>query len=110
MFDDHWNNLDEWLRRHMEWHAEECAAVFDYGSRKYASWNWVKGMKWSIPIDCALRHARALWVGNEENDPESGLPHRGHIMCNIVMLLHYRQYFPEGNDLPFRVLGAADGG
>lgn len=31
--------------------------VFMYGKLKYAEWNWAKGMKWSIPMDCLLRHS-----------------------------------------------------
>lgn len=81
----------------------DCARVFEYGKKKYAAWNWRKGMNWSIPIACIGRHALAIFRG-EENDPESGLPHIGHIQCNIVMLLDYIDSYPEGNDLPFNVL------
>jgi hypothetical protein len=87
-------------------HYKECAAVFSYGAKKYAAHNWMKGMKWSVPIACALRHAHALWYQGEENDPESGLPHIGHILCNLVMLRHYLTYYQEGNDLPHTVLNA----
>lgn len=77
----------------------DCARVFEYGKRKYAAWNWAKGMAWSIPIACAARHALAELNG-ETNDPESGLPHRGHLMCNLVMLRTFVETYPEGNDLP----------
>jgi hypothetical protein len=84
---------------------DECAAVFDYGRRKYAAWNWSKGMPWSVPLACAARHLIAR-IRGEENDedkpgqPGSKLPHRGHVFCNVVMLLHYVDFYPEGNDLP----------
>lgn len=68
------------------------------------AWNWAKGMNWSIPVACALRHADAYYVGNEELDPESGLPHIGHILCNTTMLLYYLTNYEEGNDLPYKVL------
>lgn len=77
----------------------ECANVFGYGAQKYAPWNWVKGMAWSVPIGCIGRHSIAVLSG-ELNDPESTLPHVGHIMCNVVMLKAYFSGFPEGNDLP----------
>ena len=77
----------------------ECAQVFAYGKLKYAEWNWAKGMAWSIPMACAARHLIAIIEG-EQNDPESGLPHRGHVFCNIVMLLTYAKVFPEGDDRP----------
>jgi hypothetical protein len=85
---------------------EDCAAVFDYGRKKYAEWNWAKGMKWSVPLACAVRHCLAILRG-EENDPESGLPHRGHVACNIVMLAQYESSYPEGDDRPWKLLQPA---
>jgi len=85
----------------------ECAQVFDYGSRKYASWNWAKGMKWSVALACAVRHLLAMhrgeWIDPIE-EKGSGLPHRGHVMCNLFMLTTYVRNFPEGNDLPIGIL------
>lgn len=78
----------------------ECAAVFDYGRRKYAEWNWAKGMQWSVPLACAARHLIFGMMAGEELDPESGLPHRGHFLCNIVMLLTFMRTYPEGDDRP----------
>lgn len=75
----------------------ECAQVYGYGARKYAQFNWMKGMNWSVPIACIARHALAI-IDGEENDPESGLPHVGHIACNIVMLLWFAEHYPEGDD------------
>jgi hypothetical protein len=89
---------------------DECARVFDYGRYKYAAWNWAKGMDWSIPIACAARHLLRMIEG-EQIDPESGLPHRGHVLCNIVMLLTFIETYPEGDDRPKAWLsrtGAAD--
>jgi len=80
-------------------HWRDAARVFEYGKKKYAAWNWAKGMAWSIPLACAARHALAILEG-EETDPESGLPHIGHYMANLVMLAHFVRWFPEGNDLP----------
>lgn len=78
---------------------EECARVFEYGKRKYAAWNWAKGMPWSVPLACAARHLLAM-IRGESTDPESGEPHRGHVFCNVVMLLQYTKTYTEGNDLP----------
>lgn len=81
----------------------ECAQVFDYGKRKYAEWNWAKGMNWSIPLACAVRHLLAMlrgeWIDPIE-DKGSGLPHRGHVMCNLMMLATYLRTFREGDDRP----------
>jgi hypothetical protein len=83
---------------------EPAARVFDYGRKKYAAWNWAKGMPWSVPLGCAVRHCLAI-IGGEENDPESGLPHIGHVQCNLLMLLVYMRTYPQGNDLPWKYLG-----
>ena len=77
----------------------DCAAVFDYGAQKYARNNWLKGMPWSVPMACAVRHAIAILRG-EENDAESGLPHRGHLACNLVMLCQFEITYGQGDDRP----------
>lgn len=83
----------------------EAARVFTYGTGKYAPWNWAKGMAWSIPLACAARHLKKVIELGEQDDDESKLSHRGHVVCNIVMLLTYLQNYPEGDDRP-RMLGA----
>jgi hypothetical protein len=83
---------------------EECAAVFDYGRKKYASWNWAKGMQWSVPLACAARHLIFGMMKGEALDAESGLPHRGHFLCNVVMLLTFIRTYPEGDDRPSKWL------
>lgn len=79
----------------------DTARVFEYGRKKYAAWNWAKGMAWSVPLACAARHLEAILLG-EALDLESGLPHRGHAGCNIVMLETYshENTYPEGDDRP----------
>jgi len=84
----------------MDWEWLEAAVrVFDYGSAKYKAWNWAKGMPWSVPTGCVLRHVAAL-ARSEDIDPESNLPHIGHIACNLIMLDWFVEGYPEGNDLP----------
>lgn len=78
--------------------ASTCA-VFDYGSRKYAAWNWTKGMAWSVPLACAKRHWLALARG-VMLDVESDESHWGHLGCNLVMLIHFATHYPEGDDRP----------
>ena len=78
---------------------EDEARVWMYGEAKYKRFNWMKGMNWSIPMACALRHL-AAWQSGEDMDPESGQPHLAHAMCNLRMLTLYARTFPEGDDRP----------
>ena len=88
-----------WTASGCEQYIGEAMAVFQYGAQKYALYNWAKGMAWSIPIGCILRHMRAH-LHNEDLDPESGLPHIGHVACNIMMLDWFQRFYPEGDDRP----------
>jgi hypothetical protein len=62
--------------------------VYAYGERKYAAWNWAKGMKWSRVSDSMLRHYERFSAG-EALDPESGLLHSAHMAWNAITLLSY---------------------
>lgn len=84
----------------MESYWKSAAKVFDYGRRKYAEWNWAKGMAWSVPVACAARHALKVLSENEQTDDESGELHGGHMLCNLVMLRTFIESWPIGNDLP----------
>lgn len=79
------------------------ARVWAYGKEKYAAWNWTKGMAWSIPFACLMRHM-AAWQAGEECDAESGLPHLAHAMCNLRMLTLYATNYQEGDDRPAKEL------
>lgn len=77
----------------------EASYVWQYGAKKYAAWNWAKGMAWSVPLGCISRHMMAILTG-EQIDSESHYSHWAHIVCNILMLDHYSRYFQEGDDRP----------
>lgn len=70
------------------------------GILKYDEWNWAKGMKWSVPMDCILRHLTKWWWLGEDNDPETGEHHLDYVICNLIMLKHYLTSFQEGDDRP----------
>lgn len=82
---------------------EDEVRVWMYGQKKYAAWNWAKGMLWSVPFACAMRHM-AAWQRGEELDAESGLPHLAHAMCNLRMLTLYAKNYKQGDDRPVKVL------
>lgn len=64
---------------------EPMVKVLEFGAQKYSAHNWKKGLKITETIDSMMRHLIALLDG-EDNDPESGLPHIGHIQCNAMFL------------------------
>ena len=78
----------------------EAAHVLEYGRRKYASWNWSKGMPWSVPIGCSQRHLLKMLAYPQSHDDESGRLHAGHVAANILMLLTFSETYPEGDDRP----------
>lgn len=82
---------------------EDEVRVWEYGKAKYAAFNWTKGMPWSIPFACMMRHM-AAWQRGEANDLESGLPHLAHAMCNLRMLTLYATNYTEGDDRPVEQL------
>ena len=45
--------------------------------------NWKIGLNKDEILESLTRHLFAL-IDGEENDPESGLPHIGHIFCNAM--------------------------
>ncbi len=81
---------------------DQAVEVLVYAVRDggYKKWNWLKGMPWSVPVGCAIRHAKAILVDGESEDRESGLPHVGHIVANLIMLATFYESYPEGNDMP----------
>lgn len=67
----------------------EVARVREFGSQKYACWDWALGRNWTDYLDAALRHLLA-WQTGEDCDPESGLSHLSHAACNLAFLLEFK--------------------
>jgi len=80
-------------------HIDSAVKVFEFGSKKYKAWNWAKGMDWSVPTACIIRHLQKIANG-EPVDEESGELHMGHVLCNMYMLAWYVEQYPEGDDRP----------
>ena len=59
--------------------------VLEFGAEKYAAHNWKKGLPVTEVCESMLRHIHAVLDG-EDIDPESKLPHTGHILCNGMYL------------------------
>lgn len=62
--------------------------VLTRGAAKYAVRNWERGMKWSYPIGCALRHILKFMCG-ERYDAETGCHHLFMAAWNCCALATY---------------------
>jgi hypothetical protein len=69
------------------------AQVLDFGAKKYARGQWMRGMSFSAVLDGMKRHLQAIELG-EDLDPESGLPHLYHLGCGAAFLSWF-QYGPR---------------
>lgn len=74
-------------------------AVTTRKEKPYPAWNWLRGMAWSGPYACAIRHLDA-WYRGEPFDPETGESHLDHVICNLLMLRHYEDVYAQGDDRP----------
>lgn len=65
---------------------ENIAKILTYGAKKYSDNSW-QGLDnfWNRYKGALLRHLVAMDKG-ELNDPESGLPHIDHVLCNAMFL------------------------
>lgn len=62
--------------------------VLTFGARKYADRNWEQGFAWGRSIAALQRHLYA-WMGGEDCDPETGLSHMAHVLCNAAFLVTF---------------------
>lgn len=76
---------------------EELAAVLTIGKNKYAAHNWRKGISISRLLGATLRHTFALLRG-ETYDPETGLHHAAHAMCNLMFVIETLKVHSEMDD------------
>lgn len=57
------------------------------GALKYGRANWrATDVRASIYIDAAKRHLNA-WFEGEDNDPDSGIPHMGHALACLAIVV-----------------------
>jgi len=64
---------------------EALAKVLTFGARKYKPNNWKECSDTGRYLAAAHRHLNAKITG-EDNDPETGLPHLDHMLCNLMFL------------------------
>ena len=73
------------------------AEVLTFGAVKYApnSWQLVENAEERY-LDALIRHLEAYRSG-ERLDPESGLPHIAHLLCNAAFLSYFDSKEPHGS-------------
>lgn len=74
---------------------EPMVRVLEFGAQKYSTDNWKSGFPDKKIMESMMRHLACMMDG-EINDPETGLPHVGHLMCNC-MFLSYQQLNRKDN-------------
>lgn len=66
----------------------EEAFVWTFGKRKYDSFNWHKGIKYSRVISAMERHLKLLKSGIDR-DYDTGYHHAAAIRCGAAMLIQF---------------------
>lgn len=66
----------------------EVVIVLTLGAAKYEDRNWEKGILYSRCYAAALRHLTAWWE-REDDDPETGINHLAHAICEILFALAF---------------------
>lgn len=65
--------------------------VAEFGAKKYAAWNWSKGIA-RVQLCCSLLRHTFAYIRGQDRDPESGLVHTDHILWNAAALSHNVQW------------------
>jgi len=76
---------------------EGLVKVLEMGARKYDKHNWKKGMPITQVSESLMRHLFAFLNG-EDTDPESGLSHISHVMCNAMFIEYIMREKPQFDD------------
>lgn len=73
-------------------------ATREFGCAKYHDPDNWRNVEASRYWDALLRHVLAAWDDWQAVDPESGLPHLHHIICNAGFLAQYMEEEQDGKD------------
>lgn len=75
----------------------KVAQVMTFGRQKYGADNWRKGLQWTRYLAASLRHIFA-YLGGEDKDPETGISHLAHAVCDLMFLLEFEETHRECDD------------
>lgn len=67
----------------------EIVRVLQFGAQKYDSRNWEKGIVLSRLFAASQRHGIAYWQQREDLDPETGIHHLAHRICEDLFALAF---------------------
>lgn len=73
------------------WPLEELAKVYTYGSQKYDSDNWRKGLRWRKDVIGPLKRHLEKWICGEKLDDESNCFHLAMVLWNVCALMEYER-------------------
>lgn len=85
----------------------ELAEHFAQGALKYEDNNWRRGYDWSLSFGAMMRHAAQFWMG-EDIDPETGSHHMAGAAFHALVLLTFKNLYPELDDRPNTALRAQE--
>ena len=77
----------------------EVVKVLTHGAKFYGDRNWEKGLAWHRCYGAIQRHINSFWEG-EDLDPDTGLPHLAHAICECMFLLEFARTHTELDDRP----------
>src|ERR1035437_3977488 len=67
--------------------VEDVVKILTFGAKKYSANNWQQVEDGENRYYAALMRHLSVSRQGEKIDPESGLSHLSHVMCNVVFLL-----------------------
>lgn len=77
--------------------VEQVVRALTDGASKYTPNNWAKGLSWKDTMASLKRHINA-WEQGHDINPESGVYHLAHSVCNALYLLEFYKIYPQGDD------------
>lgn len=75
---------------------EDVVKILTFGASKYGPNNWQNVTPFEDRYYAAAMRHIVSWRQGEKEDPESGLNHLAHAMCNLVFLLWNEKQIKNG--------------